>query len=63
VKTSLASLVLNLVWLSCFLLLVVLPGVVTGYQAHVVPLSLARQVGAILIKILEKKPPKIKFEV
>ncbi len=38
----LLCLVLNLAWSSHFLL-AVFPGVVTGYQAHVVLLPLARQ--------------------
>jgi hypothetical protein len=43
VKTFLVCLVLNLAWLSCFLLFAVFPGVVTDCQAHVVPLPLAHQ--------------------
>jgi hypothetical protein len=37
-------LVFDLAWLSCFLLLAVLPGVVTDCQANMVSLPLERQV-------------------
>ncbi len=53
-ETSLACLVLNLAWLSCFLLLAVLPGVVLGCKVHVVPLPLVHQAMGDFLQLREE---------